>query len=182
MSLFFTADSHFGHKAMVNKYREGFSSLEEMDELLIERWNSVVGLDDEVWHLGDVSFYGSNKTMEILNRLNGKKNLTWGNHDHKRRGPWTTCFDTVESYKELKIDGRRIVLFHFPIASFHDVGAGSWHLHGHSHGNLPPTDMARLDVGVDDHNWTPWSYEEVAEVLKDRIGMPGDHHEKHVDE
>jgi calcineurin-like phosphoesterase family protein len=177
MTLMFSGDSHFGHKAMVTKYRDGFTSLEEMDALLIERWNEVVAPEDELWHLGDVSFYGSNKTIEILRQLNGIKHLIWGNHDHKRRGPWTGLFESVQSYTELKIDGQRIVLCHFPFADWHEAHHGSWHLHGHEHNNMDddPT-LARMDVGADTNDFRPWSYEQIAERMVGRGGPSVGHH------
>lgn len=177
--LWFTADTHIGHRAMSQKYRSGFSSLEEMDELLVERWNEVVAPDDVLWHLGDVSFYGSNKTIEILGRLHGIKHLVWGNHDHKRRGPWIDCFESVQSYKELKIDGQRIVLLHFPMLDWHQAHEGSWHLHGHEHANLKddPT-LARMDVGADTNDYRPWSYEQIAERMVGRGGPSIGHHKR----
>ena len=48
---FFTADLHFGHKNILAYDNREFASTEEHDEFLIEQWNSVVGIDDEVWIL-----------------------------------------------------------------------------------------------------------------------------------
>lgn len=44
---------------------------------------SVVGLDDDVYLLGDISWYGSTKTLEYYSQLNGRFNLIKGNHDNK---------------------------------------------------------------------------------------------------
>lgn len=81
MNTFFIADTHFGDEAILRYEKRPFSSVEEMDQEMIRRWNEVVGDEDLVFHLGDVSSYGKEKTKEILSRLRGKKHLVLGNHD-----------------------------------------------------------------------------------------------------
>ena len=55
MTIFFTSDQHFGDTAARGFYRRPFASVAEMDQQMIDRWNSVVspGDRDQVWHLGD---------------------------------------------------------------------------------------------------------------------------------
>ena len=53
MSTYFTSDHHFGHAGALGLYRRPFASVAEMDRQMIDWWNSVVGPQDEVWHLGD---------------------------------------------------------------------------------------------------------------------------------
>ena len=55
MTRFFTADTHFGDHRTINIQGRVFDSVVAMDELMIARWNAVVGDADEVWHLGDVA-------------------------------------------------------------------------------------------------------------------------------
>lgn len=81
MKTFFTSDTHFGHKAIIGYDEAPFGSIEEYDEALIERWNSVVGENDIVYHLGDFCF--GNHAETYLRRLNGHKVLVMGNHDQK---------------------------------------------------------------------------------------------------
>lgn len=73
--VFFTADTHFGSERALTLSRRPFKTVEEMDETLINNWNSVVGKDDIVYHLGDFGNY------EIVKRLNGKVTLIWGNYE-----------------------------------------------------------------------------------------------------
>ena len=81
--VFFIADTHFGHKNIINfeaiKPFRPFTSIEEHDAELIRRWNSVVGPKDIVWHLGDFCF--GERNLEIAAQLNGDKRLVMGNHD-----------------------------------------------------------------------------------------------------
>lgn len=67
--VFLTADTHFFHKKILEFERAArpFSSVEEMNEVLIDNWNSVVTKRDTVWHLGDVCF-GKVENLEILSR------------------------------------------------------------------------------------------------------------------
>ena len=178
MSTYFTSDTHFGHSSILHLGNgRPFKTVEEMDLAMISRWNERITWEDDVWFLGDFTFYNSTKTSGILSRLQGRKHLIWGNHDKPLKNK-LSFFESEQQYKVLTVEGQKLILFHFPILSWWDVGRGSWHLHGHSHSNLPPeTDMARLDCGVDGHNFYPWSFEEVKRELKNRHGLPGDHHD-----
>lgn len=77
----FISDLHFGHKNILAFDNRGFPDVESHDEELIRRWNEQVGIDDDVWILGDISWHNATKTIEIFNRLNGIKHLCKGNHD-----------------------------------------------------------------------------------------------------
>ena len=177
-NIWFTGDTHFGHTRMAEVWRD-VGSLEEMDELMITRWNEVVKPHDRVYHLGDFSFYGAERTLAIRQKLHGQLHMIYGNHDrllHSRS--LSESFESFSAYKEIKVSGQRLVLFHFPIESWHQVGHGSWHLHGHCHGNMPEDlEMARMDVGVDTHDFYPWHFDEIAARLQGREGRPNDHHQ-----
>lgn len=176
--LLFTSDTHFGQKTMVTKYRARmeFDSVEAHDEFLIEHWNARVKPGDDVHFLGDFSFYGREAAQEIIDRLHGRKHLTLGNHDNPRR--LARGWESVEYYRELHVDRQMIVLFHFPIVDWHGIHRGSWHLHGHSHGNSPADpDMARLDVGVDAIPWWgPVRMDDLTTLMAGRTGTAPGHH------
>jgi calcineurin-like phosphoesterase family protein len=182
--LWFTSDTHFFHRMMVEKFRNipGVTTLDEHNEYLIRAWNSRVAPGDTVYHLGDICIARSGEvpqTLNILQHLNGKKFLVKGNHDHsKDLKILGAAFEDISNYAEIKVGDQHVILMHYPILSWHGVGRGSWHLHGHSHGNLPDDkSMARMDVGVDNHpDYAPFSYAEVERKLKNRTGRPGDHH------
>ena len=91
-----------------------------MDEALINNWNSVVGKDDIVFHLGDFAFAPNWRWKEILGRLNGHIHLILGNHDVSR---WPgdqimKLFDRVYNQLYLKIDGFHIYLNHYPFLCY----------------------------------------------------------------
>jgi len=158
MSVFFTADTHFGDHRTINIWRRPFAGTAVMDALLIERWNGAVQPDDEVWHLGDFARRAAD-VPELLERLNGTKHLLRGNNDADEvlTAPgWSS----VQDYAELEIDGRKLVLCHYPFRSWNGQHRGAINLHGHSHGRLKPM-LRQFDVGVDVHDYTPVTLAEV---------------------
>ena len=152
MTVFFTADTHFGDHRTINIQRRPFRSTAEMDETLITHWNAVVGPDDEVWHLGDFA-RKSGEVAAILARLNGRKHLLRGNNDPEatvKASGWSS----VRDYAELEVDGRKLILCHYPFRSWNGQHKGSLNLHGHSHGRLKPVPRQH-DVGVDVRSFAP---------------------------
>lgn len=152
MSVFFTADTHFGDHRAINISRRPFANTAEMDEAMVERWNAVVSPDDVIWHLGDVARRPTD-VAELLARLNGTKHLLRGNNDPDATlaaEGWTSVGD----YAEIDLDDRRLVLCHYPFRSWNGQHRGALNLHGHSHGRLKPMPR-QFDVGVDCHDFTP---------------------------
>ncbi|UBM12691.1 metallophosphoesterase [Cupriavidus metallidurans] len=184
MAIFFTSDTHFWHRGAL-KFRS-FDTVEAMNAAMIDAWNCKVGPDDDVFHLGDLSFAGVERTLAILERLNGRKHWIMGNHDRdlaKKEVKWH--FREIEHYAELKITDpdavqgvQKIVMCHFPILSWNWMHHGSWMLHGHSHGALkhPYDGMRMMDVGVDPNGLAPVSYSEVKAYMSGRRGHVCDQH------
>ncbi len=76
-------------------------------------------------------------------------------------------FMNVQDYKELNVEGQKIILFHYGLRTWHHDLRGSWHLYGHSHDKLPPYGKS-FDVGVDSWNFTPLSFEDVKREMDKR--------------
>lgn len=143
---FFISDLHFGHKNILSFDNRPFSSIEEHDEFLINSWNNKVGIDDDVWILGDISWYNSTKTIEIFNQLNGIKHLCKGNHDGKllKNRQVQNLFVEICDYKEIQIEkGVGIVLCHYPIPCYNNHFYGWYHLYGHVHSSFEWNMMER---------------------------------------
>ncbi|MCI4411591.1 MAG: hypothetical protein JHC38_07935, partial [Thiotrichales bacterium] len=70
---FFVSDTHFGHAKIIEYGQRPFKNLDEMHQVMIEKWNAVVTAEDTVYHLGDVCF--SEEHLPIMDELNGKKNI-----------------------------------------------------------------------------------------------------------
>lgn len=187
MATMFTSDTHFHHKHVIGYCSRPFLSLEDMNAALIKNWNEKVKSDDdEVFFLGDFAFCGVQKAREIFDQLRGRKHLVAGNHDRiARKLPWETIADYrvirpqieyEDDEGEIQKVAHPIVLFHFPIISWDGMGHGSWHIHGHCHGNLKDTGALRWDVGVDANHMAPISLEQLQAKMALRTVVPVDHH------
>lgn len=133
---FFIADTHFGHERCLEFDNRPFSNIEDHDNAMIELWNESVGIDDDVYILGDVSWHNPNNTVKILQQLNGNKHLIIGNHDGKLLKTKKVRDEFVEicHYKEITLDdGTGVVLSHYPIPCFRNHYYGWIMLYGHVH-------------------------------------------------
>ncbi|WFG74070.1 hypothetical protein QE321_gp014 [Pseudomonas phage SPA01] len=184
MSVFFSSDLHFFHKNVI-EYCNRPWTFEEQTEELISRWNSRVGRVDEVYHLGDFAFAGKNKlqpVLDIIKQLNGRITFLKGNHCDSRL--WKLIADSnlshvedIRDYKEIRIDGVKIVMCHYPFETWNTAHHGAWHLHGHTHGSLPSKGK-RLDVGIDNHpDHQVFSYDEVRDYMRNQEFVVVDHHD-----
>lgn len=159
-NIFITSDTHFGHNNIIKFCKEPFTSIEQRDQVLIQNWNKKVGVNDLIYHLGDVTWYNKNKYKQIHQRLNGVKVLIIGNHD---RSEIIDVFqDNAEHYLQINALNKKFCLFHFPIRQWNGMFSGSYMLHGHCHGFLGDT-VRTCDVGVNNWNFTPASIEQVLE-------------------
>lgn len=150
-----SSDLHFGHKNIVKYTNRGVdTTAEDHDRWLIDLWNSQLHPSDTLIHLGDFSFHKDvNKTLEIIDQLNGNLVMIKGNHDQSKDffGPIARHKKVIRAvhYDEIKIKGNHTCLFHFGLAIWHRQHHGAWHLHGHSHGSYTPEHGKILDVGLD---------------------------------
>lgn len=186
--LFFTSDTHFNHKAIVDLCHRPFSSIEEHDNKLIENWNSVVKPQDTVFHLGDFCFAGYPKWKEIREQLNGNIILIIGNHDRKNlTAQAIQLFDEVLPQAQLQIDNRTVYLNHFPFLCFAHADPNMYkdtysiQLFGHIHSgpNSTSGDVLRTnilyptqyDVGVDNNNYIPVSWNDIKNKINLQINQ-----------
>lgn len=137
---YYISDLHFGHRNILEFEKENrpFETVEEMTEEYIKIWNNKVKKGDEVYILGDFSFYHCEETMKILRRLNGMKFLIKGNHDNMYLADKafdTSLFVWIKDYATVKDDGDVIILFHYPIQTWDRKHHGSLHFYGHVHSN-----------------------------------------------
>lgn len=133
---YFIADLHFGHVNCLSFDNRPFTDIEKHDKTIIENWNNTVGIDDDVYVLGDISWYNVTKTIEIFKQLNGRLHLIKGNHDSKllKSRELQSLFVEMCDYKELCLDdGKIVVLSHYPIPCFKNHYYGSYMLYGHVH-------------------------------------------------
>jgi calcineurin-like phosphoesterase family protein len=220
----FTSDTHFHHKNIVKgvsewKGSEGgshseqntrdFKTLEEHDEMLIKTFNKYVKQDDTLFHNGDWSFGGREQIEKFRSRLICKNiYLTYGNHDQhiERNREFQDLFTSCRHYRDITVQGQRIILSHYSMRVWDKSHHGSWMLYGHSHGTLPqydgyaregmtkddpgkgklvPVQYRTMDVGVDCAfrefgEYRPYSFDEIKSKFRNRPALLVDHHNQHT--
>lgn len=149
--IWLCSDLHLYHDNVLKFQQETrkYPCVEDMNEAIIQHWNSVVSDNDIVFDLGDMFFCPKDKCVEILNRLNGNIIHLAGNHSQVLRNQlWNNqCYD----HFEFSLDGNLIVLNHYPMRVWNRSHySNSYHFFGHCHGHLEPYKNS-LDVGWDVH-------------------------------
>lgn len=169
-NIFITSDTHFGHTNIIKYCGRPFQTKQEHDEALIERWNSVVSPGQTVYHLGDFGFGDPIYLKRISQKLHGRIAFLKGNHDKSQTldkigERFLFVKDTHLLTTKVKGKTQRIFLSHYAHRSWPMSNHGSWHLFGHSHGNMPPHGLS-FDVGVDCWNFTPISIEQIYDKIQ----------------
>ena len=170
--IFVTSDAHFSHIQPFVWEARGYSSVEEMNEEQVRKWNEVISKDDEVWFLGDGMMNDNAAGMQCFSKLNGKIHIITGNHDTSTR---------IEIYKQLGFDvqdGKRLsykkksfILSHEPVITSNGAFKG-WrdtiNIHGHTHQTTNFTEGYNLmyHAGVDSHNGYPISLDDIIEEIE----------------
>jgi calcineurin-like phosphoesterase family protein len=163
------SDTHFRHEAILTfkdyagkPPRDGFESVDHMDQVMMDNWNDTVKPEDTIYHLGDVLF-GHNKVEwmeENFTKLNGTKHLILGNHDNpKFLSPF---FKSISLWKDM--DG--LILSHAPLhpstlAESHRFGTNPvLNVHGHIHSNPSPEGPYKC-VSVEQTDYKPVNLDEL---------------------
>ncbi|WP_368900711.1 metallophosphoesterase [Oceanobacillus oncorhynchi] len=154
MTNWYTSDSHFYHKSVIDFCNRPFSDVDEMNAAMIESWNQVVGKSDIVYHLGDFCFGGIEKWTEILDQLNGEIILIKGNHDDSKtlkkltnKGYFKEIHE-VGLYRKQKYKGVKYQMWlsHYPMQI--GMRERKFSIHGHLH-DEKSRDLNQINVGVD---------------------------------
>jgi calcineurin-like phosphoesterase family protein len=151
MKVFGVSDTHFGHANIIRFCDRPFSSVDTMDQALIDNWNSVVEDNDLIIHNGDFQFY--KQDMGIFQKLRGRKILVKGNHDHKVT--FNMGWEAVHDVFEMSHNSKKVVFFHYPIESWNNMFHGSIHLYGHVHSTDAVKIPNRFNICVEKTNYTP---------------------------
>lgn len=176
INTWLTSDTHFGHSKVIEFEKEArpFKTVEEMNEHLIDRWNSVVGNNDIVYHLGDFCF--GRKNIEIAARLNGKKRLVLGNHDSYPSLDYLKYFDKLYG----SLSWKDCILSHVPVHPNQLENRYKLCVHGHLHSksvNMEiiddslwekfTEDRRYFNVSVERNNLTPLHADQILYRLKE---------------
>ena len=135
MANYYIADLHLGHADVIRFDGRPFSDLNEMHQVIIDRWNSTVKAADTVYILGDFCWAKESEWPFYVAPLAGQKVLIRGNHDPKQFSPSVKrFFQDIKDYKEITDSEKHVILSHYPIP-FHkaDYNSDCWMLYGHVH-------------------------------------------------
>jgi calcineurin-like phosphoesterase family protein len=165
-NTWFTADFHLGHKNIIRYCNRPFDSVEAMNCAILERLNSSVKTNDVLYFLGDFCIGPKARALALRREIRCKKIFAVpGNHDKDTR-KLTQEFSWLGDLAEVSISGQRIVLCHYAMRVWNHSSHGAWHLYGHSHGRLSaPDGSLSMDVGVDTHDFSPWSFDEIRDRM-----------------
>ena len=171
---FYTADEHYGHENMIRFCNRPYDNVEQMQEDLIARHNSVVRKGDFTWHCGDMFWrtMDLNECRRILRALNGQHGLVIGNHDESALRI-AGMFDAVHDTFFDKSTKPAVFLSHYAHRVWPKSHDGSYHVYGHTHAVL--SDYRRShDVGVDANKYFPMSFDELDALIKSKGTLPPD--------
>ena len=162
-----------------------FNTLEDHNNRIVDSINSVVMPEDTLYCLGDFAFSGVQTYFDWRPKLNCQDiHLIAGNHEKPADSTFngrslSSLFESYTTYKEFRVAKKLLVLFHYPIASWNEMAAGSIHLHGHTHS--PPASKffnggRSMDVGLDGNNYMPYSLDEIMSIMNNRPTKKEGHH------
>ena len=175
--IFVTSDLHFGHDREFIYKPRGFSSIQEHDEAIIERWNSIVRPEDEVYVLGDLMLGDNAHGIECLNRLNGYILFVHGNHDTGVRAELYSenkCTDLGYAFY-FKYKGYHFYMSHYPTFTANlekeSLKQCTINLFGHTHqqSNFYNDIPFMYHVGVDSHDCRPVLLDNALEEMKAKV-------------
>lgn len=175
VNTFYISDTHFGHNGICKFLRADgtkvrpWDDIHEMNEALIKNWNDTVKPGDKVYHLGDVVI--NRKFLPIMERLNGRKCLVRGNHDHFHLEEYAKYFYEIQG---VRVKGD-FILSHIPLHP-DSVGRFKANVHGHTHTNsvMDPRWPTKFDsryfcVSVEQINYTPMEHTVLVAAIKKRM-------------
>ena len=194
--IWVSSDWHYWHKNMTygesvwpNKENvtRHFDTTAEMSRALVASINKYVKQDDEIYFLGDFAFSGIENIYNFWKQLICKNiHFIPGNHDQhiKKDKPITIkeesgriiypqdLFNMLPELTTITYNKQLIVLCHYPIDEWEDMGHGSIMLHGHCHHQIDSCEIntkhRRMDVGIDWKEFRPYSLDEVVQMMNKR--------------
>lgn len=153
---YYTADPHFGHDKIRDFCARPFRDVSEMDAYILTAYQAALRPRDDLWIIGDFAFAkidDAARLETLLASIPGRKHLVRGNHDK----PWMTKLTgwaSVHDLIEIKENGYRLTLCHYPMITFPGARHGALQLFGHVHQNWAGSRNS-VNVGVDVWDFQP---------------------------
>jgi calcineurin-like phosphoesterase family protein len=176
--VWFTSDTHFGHQNIIKHSRnDQWKTSQEMDEFLIEQWNSVVKKNDRVYHFGDFAWMARD-AKKIRPRLNGFIRLIVGNHDDIPSLAAAGLFSRVMLWRHFGITSNEDIEIeftgtHIPLRDDQFRHGHQFNVHGHMHDKILD-DPRYVNICVEQTNYRPLHVTELMAIFNERLKLIGD--------
>lgn len=179
--IWLTSDWHFNHNKPFIYEPRGFTNIEEMNQAIIKKHNSMVDYDDDVYCLGDCMLGDNELGLKCIKSLKGRIHIIRGNHcTDTRTELYKTCYNVVEvlGYANvLKYGGYHFYLSHYPtLTSNYDVDKPlkrrMINLCGHSHTEDKFADFDKgliFHVELDAHGYYPVLLDNIITDIKEKL-------------
>jgi calcineurin-like phosphoesterase family protein len=176
-NIWFVSDTHFGHDNALKfashdgkgRMREAFTEVEEMNQIMTERWNAHVKPEDIVYHLGDVLMGQKTRLGGTLAALNGRIRLVPGNHDNIELMVKIGMFDQIVQWAPFKQHG--FICTHQPmlITGPEELRERTQivNVHGHIH-DQPDPSPHHMNICVERTEYRPLHLDEIIAEIKRR--------------
>ncbi len=157
--IFFTSDTFFSDKEVLEIEKRPFAGVEEMNKLLIQNWNQTVSDNDLVYHLGNIG------DKEILSELNGTKILLRNSNDPSSIVMMEAGFHACLEAAFINLDNKN---FYLSSKALPLSAPGSWQLHGSSNCKVRMIDR-KICLSIDKWNYAPVSEKEIIGIVNKSI-------------
>jgi calcineurin-like phosphoesterase family protein len=178
--MYFISDFHFCHRKVIDYAHRPFANIEEMNETMVEKYNSVVGANDSITIVGDFAFGGIENFINYAKRLNGVKTLIRGNHDKSisDNEVLNAGFVEVAHSKIITSDKLKIGISHFPfrkrgeMPGKYDISPNNCDvlIHGHVHQHWKvkkhTSGKMMINVSVEAIEYKPITLDDVHAIIK----------------
>lgn len=175
--IYVTSDLHFGHDREFIWKARGFTSIQEMNEAYVSKWNEKITDEDDIYVLGDLML-GSTENIDFIKQLNGKIHIAFGNHDTPtRQRLYSELPNVVECAWAIMVTYKKYHFYmsHFPTLTGNlekeSLKQMTLNLYGHTHQNTNFFEDRpyMYHVGVDSHDGTPVLLDDIIEEMYQKV-------------
>ena len=163
--IYFISDLHYNHANIIDytSRQHQIATVEEMNNIIIKRWNKIVKNKDIVYCLGDFCFGNSTQIKDLVKKLKGNIILVKGNHDPVRSHQWYLNNGFYKYYDNPIIIDDFIIVSHEPI-KFLNKTMPYINIHGHTHDDCFDNKQ-RINVSWEILDGYPIDYEKLKEMF-----------------
>ena len=137
--IYYISDTHFRDRAIFDKCKRPFDSLDDMESTIINKWNKKIKDEDIIYVLGDITKDDDISSIDIFNKLKGHKHLIVGNHDHLILEDIKTSniFESIKFIDLILDNNRKVCICHYPLMDWIEFNRKGILVYGHVHNKTP---------------------------------------------